>query len=199
MKTQLIAACLIAGSVQAATIDLGPDRMSYSEGFTFSELNGSSGGHVSLDLTFNNNVSVFLATSNNFEVGLTFSTSDPKFITGSGFLLGIDGNPICGIRPLASATIDSGFMFVGLYPMYMDETGRTATDLIKPFDFYGVHFDLNLPDTTILGGSFWISTPEYASKFRIGPHVPETGASLPLLVVAMLGLFLFNCFVIKTK
>ncbi len=200
MKTQLtILACLIAGSVQAATIDLGPNRMSYSEGFAFNELNGQTGGHISFDLTFNNNVTVLRSTSNNFEVGLSFLTGNPQFITGTGYLLDANGNPLCGVRPLASATTDNGFMFVGLYPMYMDETGTTATDLSKPFDFYGVHFDLNLPETTILEGSFWISTPDYAGKFRIGPQVPETGATLPLFVLAMLGVVLFNRFVIKTK
>jgi len=160
--------------------------MSYSEGFEFSELNGPISGHISLNLTFNNNVTIFSNTSNNFEVGLSFMTNNPQFIAGTGFLLDSNSNPLCGVRPLASATTDNGFMLVGLYPMYIDETGLVATDLFKPLNFYGIQFNLNFPETTILNGSFWISTPDYASRFRIGPQVPESGMTLTLLVISLI-------------
>ena len=176
MKVKLLIPALLAATqLHASLIDLGPDRLSYIEGFAFNELNGQSTKHVSFDLLFNTSVHAFRNTSPNFEVGLDFLTStqgSPNFLTGTGTLLDANGNAICAPRPLASFVVDNGIVSVGMYPFYVDKTGKLATDIDRPLDFYGVHFDLNLPSDTIVAGDFYISTPNYAGRFRIGPHVP---------------------------
>ncbi len=84
-------------------------------------------------------------------------------------------------------------MAISLFPLLKDEDGTPNDDLLRPFDFYGVHFDLTFPDVNdpsivVTGGQFWLSSP--AGVFGVGPGipdniVPESGNTVILLVIGL--------------
>lgn len=203
MKTKLmIAVACLAGATmaQADLFDLGAIGTSYFRSYDFGQLNGTSlnGQTVSFDLNFNNSVHLFSRTESSFLIGVGFQTngSNSGFGMGSGYILDALGNPMCAMRPLGSARNDTGLFFVALFPLWADETGLLATDITRPLDFYGVHFELILPDNDlrILSGELVLSTVDFTQNgtrtqgFRIGPHVPDSGSTIFLLAGAIIPL-----------
>ena len=76
----------------------------------------------------------FAADAQNLVVG---------FATGTGYITDAAGNPLCGVRSLASVAYygphDAGFQ-VGLFPFQIDENGTVDPSLSTPLTFYGAHF-----------------------------------------------------------
>jgi len=177
MNLKWLPALALATQLQASTIDLGEDRRSTLEGFTFSELNGSTPSRqLSFDLLFNKQVHV-IKNSFFFSAGLDFLCSPTNFLTGTASLLDINGQVIAS-GVMGSFTTSDGFMDVGFYP-FTNEA----------YDFYGVHFDLNMPETTIVQGEFYLSGQ--GKLFRIGTNVPESGMTITSLVIALIILLAF--------
>ena len=92
-----------------------------------------------------------------------------------------------------SASGSDGSLSLGFYPLLKDKDGTHNTDLLRPFDFYGIHYDLTLPDLNdpsiqiTLGQLMLSSAP--GGVFGIGPGlprdvVPESGSTVLLLGMA---------------
>jgi hypothetical protein len=81
-------------------------------------------------------------------------------------------------------------MGISLFPLVKDENGTPNTDLLRPFDFYGIHYDLIFPDVDdpsiyVTGGMFSLLDPD-GHVFGVGPGVPrnivpDSGSTLFLL------------------
>lgn len=182
----------LATQVHASLIELGPGRLSYTEVFPFHEFNGAVNQHVSVDLMFDNNIHLFTHTSQWFLIGLTFLAKDPQFLEGTGYLLDINGNQLGGVRSAAGAIGDDGSEITGIFPLIGTPGGALATDISRPLDFYGVHFDFDIPDEPIIDGIFYMTTPDYGESFRIGPHVTDNGTTLMLFLLSLIGLVLYD-------
>lgn len=177
MYLKLLPALLLGCQVHAATIDLGEDRTSSLEGFAYSDLNGiTTNKQFSFDLLFNKNVHVLKGTTF-FSVGLDFQCSPTNFLTGTASLLDFNGQVITS-GVMGSFITDDGFMVAGFYPF-----------ITSAYDFYGVHFDLNVPETDILKGEFYLSGQ--LREFRIGSFVPDEGSTVTLLLITLVFLFFF--------
>jgi hypothetical protein len=177
------------------TVDLGvpPGTItSQTPPFSFQALNGTplAGQAVSLDFSFSNNefVRIFKSTGNFFEVALGFQTNGSGllgFLNGTGHLTDINGNPIPGFGITGSASSNSGELFIGLFPLLKDKNGTPNTDLLRPFDFYDVHFaitfpDINNPSIFVTGGDFRLIDSS-GGGFGVGPFVPDSGSTFLLL------------------
>ena len=199
-----LVACF-AGIAQADPIkvDLGPSHTvttqtspSSFDGLNSTLLNGEA---LSVDFAFLNDefVRIFSVTSDPFQVSIKLQTNSLGFVgflEGSGYLIDINGNPIPGYGITGSASGSDGWMAISLFPLLKDENGTPNDDLLRPFDFYGVHYDLMFPDLQddsifITGGDFWLSSP--GGVFGVGPGiardiVPDSGGTLLLFGLAFL-------------
>ena len=129
-------------SAQATTIalDLGtPPRVTSNVTNSFDALNGIAlqGQTLSLDFTFSHGefVRLFSVTSTPFVALLklqTSSSSNVDFLSGTGFLVDQQGNPLQQPQQLGSASGDNGLLAAGLFPLL-------SGDLSRPLDFFGVH------------------------------------------------------------
>jgi hypothetical protein len=72
------------------------------------------------------------------------------------------------------------------------ETGA-GLSFYSPVTLWGAHFDITLQndDLLITGGYLEIAG---RPPFRVGPHVPETGSTLPLLWIALTALGIAKTF-----
>jgi hypothetical protein len=178
-------------------VSLGPPHTVTSETppSPFDALNGTplGGQNLSVDFSFSNNefARIFTVTSTSFEALIKLQTNGSGlvgFLGGTGYLIDANGNAIPGSGITGSASGD-GWMAIGLFPLLKDEDGNPNTDLLRPFDFYGVHYDLIFPDVDdpsihVTGGEFWLS--DSGGVFGIGPGlprniVPDSGSTLLLL------------------
>ena len=79
--------------------------------------------------------------------------------------------PLQTPQQLGIASIDNGVMFAGLSPLQ-------AAGLNRPLDFFGIHFDLTLPDNpsvAITPGSLFdiaFADNNPSARFGIGPGIP---------------------------
>jgi hypothetical protein len=178
------------------TIDLGPSRIvtNQIDRIAFSDLNGTPvTGTLSVDFVFSNDAFVRLfnqyiipggpgpggtiGTSSLLDLGLSLQTSGSGlvgFLNGTGYIFDRAGNPIPGYGVIGSASSDQGAMFIGLFPLLRDKNGAPNSDLLRPLDFYGVHFDLIFPQGSSLkvtGADFAISDVG-GGEFGIGPNIP---------------------------
>jgi hypothetical protein len=81
-------------------------------------------------------------------------------------------------------------MGISLFPLVKDENGTPNTDLLRPFDIYGIHYDLIFPDVDdpsiyVTGGMFSLIDPG-GHVFGVGPGVqrnivPDSGSTVFLL------------------
>lgn len=196
---------VFTGTAQADPIkvDLGPSHTvtSQTPPSTFDDLNGTalSGQSLSVDFGFLNDefVRVFSVTSDAFQVLIKLQTNSvgfTGFLDGTGYLIDINGDPIPGYGITGSAAGSDGSMAISLFPLLKDEDGTPNDDLLRPFDFYGVHYDLTFPDVN--DDTIFVTTGEFALSadggvFGIGPGipdniVPESGATLLLLGIGLL-------------
>lgn len=193
--------CLAANSAEALNIeiDLGPPGViSTPPGITvpFADLNGValSGQTLSLEFTFKNGqfVRLFTVTNSQFVALVSLQTDAfgvAGFLEGTGYLVDLQGNALQQPESLGSASSDDGAMHAGLFPLLLG-------DLDRPLDFYGVHFDLTLPNLSffsITGGNLGLIAAGVNRNdlFGIGPGgiprdiVPESGGTLLLFIAAL--------------
>jgi hypothetical protein len=208
LKLQLyIVPLLMALGVQQLfadiTIDLGTSRIvtNQLDRIAFSGLNGTPvNGTLSVDFTFSNDAFVRLfnqyhvptpydptrtiGTDPSFDISLELQTSGyglVGFLQGTGYIFDQAGNPIPGYGVTGSWSSDQAKMGIGLFPLLRNNSGAPNLDLPRPLDFYGVHFDVilpNLPYLTITGANFALY--DSGGEFGIGPNValdiPEPSA-----------------------
>lgn len=164
----------------------------------FSDLDGIPvDGDVSVDFIFSQGefARVFSETGWNFECGVVLQTSGNGFVgflNGTGYLIDKDGNPIPGYGVTGGASSYTGWMAIGLFPLAADASGSPDTDLTKPFDFYGVHFDIKMPaddPLMITDGQFFITS---YSPWGIGPGIPDDIPEPNTMVIALCGLALLS-------
>ncbi len=184
-------------------VDLGPSHTvtSQTPPSPFDGLNGTilDGQSVSVDFSFANDafVRVFTVTSPDFRASIRLQTNSlgfAGFLDGTGYLIDINGNAIPGYGITGSASGSDGSMAISLFPLLKDDDGTPNDDLLRPFDFYGVHYDLTFPDVNddaifITTGEFWLSDPS-GGVFGVGPGVPrnvvpESGTTVILLVIGL--------------
>jgi hypothetical protein len=162
-----------AGSAQAITIELDlRDSHHITSKITkaFAELNGMAlqGQTLSLDFTFSHGefVRLFSITSDPFVGLLTLHTnsSGVDFLDGTGFFIDQNGQPLEQPQQLGSAS-GNGWMAAGLFP----------GDLERPLDFFGIHFDLTLPDSPFISitGEEFVFDSNGNGPFGVGPGVPR--------------------------
>ncbi len=194
-----------AGIAQAGSIDvdLGPSHTITSETppSFFDDLNGTplAGQNLAVDFSFLNGefVRIFSVTSDAFQASIKLQTNSLGFVgflDGTGYLIDINGNAIPGYGITGSASGSDGWMAISLFPLLKDDDGTPNDDLLRPFDFYGVHFDLTFPDVNddaifVTSGEFWLSDPS-GGVFGVGPGiprnvVPESGNTVILLVIGL--------------
>lgn len=185
MKIAIAVIALTLCSARAEMLDLGLNGDTFYRAYDYSGLNGTqlNGQTVSVDLTFSTQVHLYQGTWSGFMIGFAALTSGGEsFITGSGYAIDINGNPVGGGILGSANTTD--LMYVGLFPVYYG--------LTRPSDIYGVHFDLMLPelDASIVAGGIELFDNQFGQvqPFRIGPHVPEGGSTIFLTCIALAGI-----------
>lgn len=216
---KFLAACglvfLVSSLAQATSIgiDLGPSRVLTGINPTtgpiaFDGLNGTPvTGSVSVDFLFTNNefVRIYTATQPLFDASITLQTNGSGllgFLSGSGFLIDAHGNAIPGFGVTGSASGNDGSLSIGLFPLLKDKNGTPNDQLIRPFDFYGVHYDFTFPShpsLDVTGGEFLLAGNGTFTPFAIGPGhipaditVPDHGSTLLLLTLSLLGLMTYR-------
>ena len=182
-------------------IDLGsPGTLAIHRKFSFDQLNNTQlvGQSLSLDFTFSDNefVRLFSITSTLFSTDIKLGTNgsgDVGTLHGTGYLIDQNGEPIPGFGITGEAS-GNGAINLGLFPLLEDENGTPNNNLPRPLDFFGVHFDLMLPDIEepwlhITNGQFGLFS-QHDTPFGIGPGlprdiVPDSASSLILLIIAV--------------
>lgn len=171
-------------------INLGASpKVTWDVGTSFNDLNGIAlqGQTLSLDFSFSGKfVRLFSVTSDTFDIQITLQTNgQPGFLDGTGYLFDQQGNPLDAPQALGGAS-GNGSTAAGLLPLL-------AGGLQRPLDFFGVHFDLilpNNPSVAITSSDFeLVSNP--GEPFGIGPGVPpnivpDAGSSFSLLILGSL-------------
>ena len=196
MAVMIILSCSGQAKAIPIWIDLGPSPSLKSHTSNpFDGLDGLSlaGQTLSINFRFTNSefARLFSVTSRSFKSLLTLQTNGSGvvgFLHGTGFLVDQHGNALETPQDLGSASSNNGSLHAGLFPFFSGE-------LNSPLDFFGVHFDITLPNRpwlTITGSDFGlISDPGHV--FGIGPGVPpdivpDAGGTLLLLGISLTGL-----------
>jgi hypothetical protein len=163
---------------------------------SFDALNGTllQGQTLSLDFTFSSDefVRLFTVTSSSFVALLKLQTTGlgpNDFLTGTGFLVDHNGNPVEPPETLGAAS-GSSILAAGLFPLL-------SGDLQRPTDFFGIHMDLTLPLNTSVSitGEELLLMSEHNGPFGVGPGlppdvVPEQGGTLLFQSLGFLALIL---------
>jgi hypothetical protein len=200
MRTYLFAviALTILASSQAVQgvaiqIDVGTPRTRSSDTMVpFSDLNGTAllDQSLSVDFRFANSEFVRLFTvTTAFSVPMILQTSSSSFVgflSGTGYLTDSLGNALEPRQTLGRSSGDDGSMTVDL-----------LSQVNRPIDFYGVHYDLKFPTNpaVVTGGEFRLLSD--SGPFGIGPGlptdiVPDTGSTAILLGLGFVGIILFT-------
>lgn len=200
------------GSANAVLINvsLGPPHTitDHTASPPFHDLQGTQlyGQSLSLDVSFRNGefVRLFSITSWTFEASVKLQTNASGllgYLDGTGYLVDVNGDPIPGYGVTGSASGSDGSLSLGLYPLLKDKNGTHNDDLLRPFDFYGVHYDLMLPDVNnpsihLTIGQFILSS-DPGGVFGIGPGlpadiVPESGSTMLFFGIAGLLIVLLS-------
>ena len=180
-------------------VSLGPPHTitSQTPWSSFDGLNGThlNGQNLSVDFSFSNNefARIFSVTSPDFLASIRLQTNGSGIVGclgGTGYLIDAHGNAIPGYGITGSASGDTGWIGISLFPLVKDENGTPNTDLLRPFDFYGIHYDLIFPDVDdpsiyVTEGKFSLIDPG-GNLFGVGPGVqrnivPDSGSTLVLL------------------
>jgi hypothetical protein len=185
-------------------INLGsPGTLETDDSVSFSDLNETPLSHQSLllDFVFSGNqfVRLFTTTDASFSILLTLQTNGSgdlgSNLHGTGFLFDKGRSALHSTQDLGSASSDDASLSVGLFPFFSGE-------LNTPLDFFGVHFDLTLPNLTPANPSLVVTGGEFEliasgingdDVFGVGPGVPrdivpDGGQTMLLLGIAFLGL-----------
>jgi hypothetical protein len=199
-----ILAGLLFSSIQVAhaapiEVSLGPPHTITSQTplSSFDGLNGTllNGQHLSVNFSFSNNefARIFSVTSWDFLASIKLQTNGSGmlgYLEGTGYLIDRHGNAIPGYGITGSASGDGGWMGISLFPLVKDEDGTPNRDLLRPFDFYGIHYDLIFPDVDdpsiyVTEGMFSLIDPD-GHVFGVGPGVrrnivPDSSSTVFLL------------------
>jgi hypothetical protein len=201
----LIAASLLAATTHAITIPIDPGpqgRVRGDETISFAALDGLalSGQTISLDYTFTGDkfLRMLPETSKSFIFLVILDTNATGFLpwpTGSGFLTDANGNDIGGDFAGGGSSsgqpgeqLDAGF---ALFPLLLNG-GSDVLPVTDHFDFSGAHFDLTFPDvqgSQILDARLLLLTNAnhpWNDVWVIGPHMPDSGATLSLFALGVL-------------
>ena len=182
-------------------IDLGnPGTLSVHKKVSFNALNGMllMEQPLSLEFNFSNNefVRLFSITSLLFSAEIDLHTNGVGqlgTLQGTGHLVDINGQPIPGFGVTGNSSGDDGSLSIGFFPLLKDQNGTPDKDLARPLDFFGIEFDLTVPDVQdpsihVTGAEFrLVSDPDRV--FGIGPGVPrdivpDFGGTLLLFTIA---------------
>jgi hypothetical protein len=145
----------------------------------FDVLNGTAlqGQTLSINFIFGNGHfgRLFSVTDSSLAASLTLNTNWSGlvgFLDGTGYLFDQQGHELQSPQMLGSASSSSGTMFAGLFPL---QSGNVS----RPLDFFGIHFDLTLPNNPSVmlaeGSTFDLSFSENNAnaRFGIGPGIPQ--------------------------
>jgi hypothetical protein len=156
-----------------------------------------TGQSLSLDFTFADNefVRLFSITSPLFSAEIDLHTNGAGNLgdlQGTGHLVDINGQPIPGFGVIGQASGD-GSLSLGLFPLLKDHNGMPNKDLLRPLDFFGIDFNLTLPDVQnpsihVTGADLGLFS-DIVMPFGVGPGlpqdiVPDSGSTLVFLAVA---------------
>jgi hypothetical protein len=118
----------------------------------------------------------------------TSSFSKVDFLSGTGFLVDHQGNPMQPPQQLGSASGNNGLIAAGLFPLL-------PGDLSRPVDFFGIHFDLTLPvsPSVVITSEDFLLKSDPGAPFGVGPGVPsdivpDSGSTFLLLCLGVTGL-----------
>lgn len=202
--TTVLAAILLSATLAHAnliTVDVGPTRNhvplnQYQEFIVpyAAPVSSVDGQMLSLDFAFNDHHSIHLfpGTSRIFDVGAVIQVfhNGPMQYVGPFEAWTVDANGNRNSAIVTNTTIGTGtsdgvfnYLLGGLFPVL---GGPSA-----PFDIYGLHIDLTLPDLgyPVLGGEFILAPNGWnaqSNRFAVGPiGVPESGSTLMLLAGAV--------------
>ena len=175
----------------AISIELGPSQVLHGETsrIPFGGLNGTPiVGNLSVDFLFKNNefVRLFAGSSAGFHGLIVLQTNSPGFlgfVSGTGYLIDAHGNAIPGYRVTGSVSGNDGTLSIGVFPLLEDKTGAPFDWLLRPLDFYGVHYDFTFPNrplNAVIGGQFFLAGN--GKPYGIGP-----GSNLPADIAAPTG------------
>ena len=182
----------------------GSPKITSGDGASFTDLNGTvlQGQTLSLDFSLSNGkfVRLFSITSNTFDIQITLQTNGSGqlgFLDGTGYLVDSQGISIPGFGVTGSAS-GNDLLTILLFPLLKDKNGTPNDDLPRPLDFFGVHFDLTLPNNpsvAITGSNFALSS-DPGAPFGVGPGVPrdivpDSGSTLLFLTLSVLPLVAF--------
>ena len=196
----IIGALVLSAATAAATgitFDIGASTGVKKEvSVPFGVLGGTSlqGQTLSINFVFGTGHfgRLFTATDSSLTAGLTLNTSAAGlagFLDGTGYLFDLQGQqmiPLEAPQQLGSASNGSGLMFASLFPLQ-------SGGLNRPLDFFGIHFDLTLPDNPSVlisaNSSFelFFSDNNPSARFGIGPGIP-----LDIIPEGTATLFLFS-------
>ena len=188
----------VIGSARATTIDLDlgtPPNVTSHVTNSFDALNGTAlqGQTLSLDFRFSHGefVRLFSVTSTPFVALLKLQTgsfSNVDFLSGTGFLVDHQGNPMQPPQQLGSASGNNGLLAAGLFPLL-------PGDLSRPLDFFGLHLDLTLPMSpfVVITAEDFLFKSDRNAPFGVGPGVPsdivpDSGSAFLLLCLGVIGL-----------
>jgi hypothetical protein len=209
MKTilGLVFAFTITAHATIIPVDLGPPRnfvqpdVRVPINLGFSKFSGQS---LSLDFTFTNNefLRLYPAKHYNFEVFpwlLVSGTGTMNSPSGEAWTVGVNGERNSAISTFSAVSLtDDGSLFAlplgYIFPYFADSTGKKF-NTTYPFDIYSLHFDLllgNNPDFQIESATLFLGGAGSRS-FGIGPHVPDSGASILLFAMGLGAIGIFQC------
>jgi hypothetical protein len=200
----ILLALVLSGATAAATdinFDIGASTgVKTAVSAPFAALSGTSlqGQTLSINLVFGPGQfgRLFTVSDSSLTAGLTLNTNAAGlagFLDGTGYLFDQQMNPLEAPQQLGSASNGSGLMFASLFPLQ-------SSGLTPPLDFFGIHFDLTLPNNPSISISanssfdLFFSDNNPSARFGIGPGipqniVPETGNCIYLFGLALTGLF----------
>ena len=182
----------------------GPLFLPIETGIT--SLNGQT---LSLNFVFPNDlfVRLFSSTTKSFDLTATLTLQgDGAFdrTVGSGYTFGANGlrnSAIFTYLPgFAGSTngIETFSYRLGFVFPLIEPAKSPHDDVADPFDIYGMHLNITLPqngDFQVLGGRFVLfpaSSKAWERIYAIGPHVPEGGGTVSLFAVGLLAVIGFQ-------
>jgi hypothetical protein len=205
-----VSVLLLGASAWATPITVPVEQANLVRGPLFLPIDAGiaslDGQTLSLDFVFSNDlfVRLFSSTTKNFTLSAMLTLQgDGKFARpfGSGFTFGANGLPNSAIFTYPSGIagfthgIETFSYSLGFVFPLMDPA--TQGDAF-PFDIYGMHLDITLPNNgafQVLGGQFVLfpsSSKSWQQVYAIGPHVPESGGTLPLFAIGLLAMIGFQ-------
>lgn len=207
LEAQAITIGINLGPTGVITSGPDPSNGSIMLSQSFADLDGTAlgGQSLSLDLLFTGDefIRIFSAsprTALGIEVGLTFYTDAGHFVgffgPSAGYLIDANGAEFAAGAVGRCAGSD-GSLGAGLFPGTLDGSSWSDDLAGRPYDFYGVHYDLvlpNDPNVQITAATFDVDMASVTPPILgVGPGipadiVPDAGSTLVFMGLALAGL-----------